>query len=312
MPSGIGRGSASVRTRVTLESVSDVTCVRQGSAARGKRGVRARPFQRRVSRASHALRGGLRTLAAGALLASHTDMHRTSKSRRTLPRALLALAGCAASVLHAQQAIQSLETIRAAAEEHVRTRFGAGDGITVSAGSLDPRLRLAPCAGPLVASSAPAGLRAARVTVGVRCTQGATWTVYVPVSVESEVQVLVLRHAAARGTQLTEADVMVQTRRVPGFGGAYLGDPRQLVGRTLRKALPSGAVLTPDALEADVVIRRGQQVTLLAASGGIQVRASGRALADGRAGERLKVQNERSNVVVEGVVESPGVIRVTP
>jgi flagella basal body P-ring formation protein FlgA len=215
-------------------------------------------------------------------------------------------------VIHAQQAIQPLETIRAAAEDHVRTQLGAGGDVAVSAGSLDPRLRLAPCAGPLEASSMPAGLRAARVTVGVRCTQGATWTVYVPVSIESEVQVLVLRHAAARGAQLTEADVMVQTRRVPGFGGGYVADPRQLAGRTLRRPLPAGAVLTPDALEADIVVRRGQQVTLLAASNGIQVRASGRALADGRAGERLKVQNERSNVVVEGVVESPGVIRVTP
>jgi flagella basal body P-ring formation protein FlgA len=51
-------------------------------------------------------------------------------------------------------------------------------------------------------------------------------------------------------------------------------------------------------------------VTLVATVGGLQVRARGRALANGAVGARLKVQNLSSLKVVEGVVENEDVIRV--
>ena len=63
---------------------------------------------------------------------------------------------------------------------------------------------------------------------------------------------------------------------------------------------------------ADTVVKRGQQVTLLASVGGIEVRATGRALNDAQAAGRVRVQNLASQMVVEGVVESGSVIRVTP
>jgi flagella basal body P-ring formation protein FlgA len=63
--------------------------------------------------------------------------------------------------------------------------------------------------------------------------------------------------------------------------------------------------------KADLVIQHGQEVTLVAAAGGIEVRATGRALADGASGSRVKVQNLSSMKVVEGVVEGPDLVRVS-
>jgi flagella basal body P-ring formation protein FlgA len=53
-------------------------------------------------------------------------------------------------------------------------------------------------------------------------------------------------------------------------------------------------------------------VTLASGTGGIEVRAPGRALADASANQRLRVQNLDSLKVVEGVAESTGVVRVSP
>jgi flagella basal body P-ring formation protein FlgA len=53
-------------------------------------------------------------------------------------------------------------------------------------------------------------------------------------------------------------------------------------------------------------------VTLLAAVGGLEVRAAGVAMNDAAARGRVKVQNITSNRIVEGVVETPDVIRITP
>ena len=208
-------------------------------------------------------------------------------------------------------ALESLTAIRAAAQSYVRAQLPAGASIAnISAGALDSRLRLAHCASPLLASLAPGATLQARSTIGVHCAGPSVWTVYVPVLVESRIHVLVLRKPAAQDSRLSGADVAVEDRTVSVLGAAYLNDPEDLNGRTVRRALPAGTTLTVDMLRPDVLVHRGQEVTLIAAAGGLQVRASGRALADGEAGARLKVQNLTSQRVVEGVVESADVVRV--
>ncbi|MDB6091642.1 MAG: hypothetical protein JWN85_4426 [Gammaproteobacteria bacterium] len=150
------------------------------------------------------------------------------------------------------------------------------------------------------------------MAVGVSCPQGATWTVYVPVTIESEIMVLVLRVPAPRGTHLKPSDVATEKRRVSGLAVGFVTDLDALARNTLIRPLPAGAVLTTDALLADFIVKRGEAVTLLASVSGIEVRAPGRALSDGRDGARIKVQNLGSLKVVEGVVDTTHVIHVTP
>ena len=111
---------------------------------------------------------------------------------------------------------------------------------------------------------------------------------------------------AARGARLTAENVSVQKRRVSGFAAAYVTDAAALTGHTLKRSLPSGTALTADVLTADFVVRKGQQVTLLATTGSFEVRAYGRALSDGHNGARIKAQNLSSNKVVEGVIDGSG------
>lgn len=210
-------------------------------------------------------------------------------------------------------AMQSLESIRKAAQVFVQSRVpGEPDTVEIAVGNLDPRLRLAPCSEALQASL-PAGVAfKERLTVAVSCAGAQRWTVYVPVTIATNVTTLILRHPAARGARLTAEDVEVQVRKVPGTSASYLADVAHLKNRTLRRSLGAGSVLTVDAMQDDAMVKRGQQVTLLASAGGLEVRASGRALSDAPAAGRVRVQNLTSQTVVEGVVESDGVIRVTP
>ena len=247
-----------------------------------------------------------------------------SENRHRL--ALRLLAGVALASLYAAHAgvanatapapipgIQSLQSIRAAAEKFVRAEMPTGSkGIFVSATELDSRLRLAQCAEPLQASLMSGGRMQSRMSVGVSCRHGAEWTIYVPVTVESEIPVLVLRAPAVRGARLTAADVATETRRVSGLAVGYVGDLAGLERHTVSQPLPAGSIITTDSLIADFIVRSGESVTLVAAMGGIEVRASGRALADGREGARIRVQNLNSLKIVEGVVDTDRVIHVTP
>jgi len=224
-----------------------------------------------------------------------------------LASALAALA-CSAN---ASANVQSLDSIRAAAEQFVRSSLPEKSvKHYVTAGNLDSRLRLDECGSPLEAFSQGTGVNTGRMTIGVRCPSATPWTIYVPVTVEVEVSVLVLRRPLARRSRVEITDVEPQVRRMPGRASAFVNDIASLQGHRLKRALPVGTALTVDMLQPDLLVRRGQQVTLIAANGGVQIRAQGQALTEGAADERVRVQNVSSLKVVEGVVESDGVVRV--
>jgi flagella basal body P-ring formation protein FlgA len=228
------------------------------------------------------------------------------------------LLGCPiASEAVAEVEPQSLDAIRSAAEDVIHSQAEGpaktmGREVIVSAGHLDSRLRLARCAGTLAASRPPGSVLAARTTVGVSCAQGTPWTVYVPVLLESEGPVLVTKRTVSRGSGVGPSDVETQVLRVPGLATHYVATVADLAGRHAKRALPPGTVLSNDELATDVLVKKGQQVTLLAAVGGIEVRANGRALADGGTADRIRVQNLNSSRIVEGMVESADIVRITP
>jgi flagellar basal body P-ring formation protein FlgA len=211
----------------------------------------------------------------------------------------------------AAQTLTPPQDLQRAAESFISKRVAAtGDTkLHVAAGAVDSRLRLAACSVPLDAFLPVGAQPAARTTVGVRCT-APNWTVYVPVGIESEMNVLVMKRATPRLASLTAADVEPQLRRVPGFPTTYVTDVAMLEGRHLRLAAAPGTALTADLLATNVLIKRGQRVTLLSAAGSIEVRAPGEAMADALPDGRVRVQNLASRRVVEGVAETADSVRV--
>lgn len=224
---------------------------------------------------------------------------------------LLSILALAAAMPSHAQSIQRLDAIQGAAESFVTSQLPPTRGkYYVSAGRLDARLRLANCGEALEVFVANNGTVQTRTTVGVRCNATGGWTVYVPVSVETEAPVLILRRALARRARIEAVDVELQTRRLPGIASNFVNDLNSLQGRRLRRALPAGSPVTTDVLDRAVLVQRGQNVTLIAATGGIEIRAQGKALADGSAHDRIRVQNVNSLKIVEGVVENGGMVRV--
>lgn len=218
---------------------------------------------------------------------------------------------CALFAATASATTQSLDEVQSAAEAFVRSHLPASPVKQfVTATKLDPRLRIEACDQPLQTFAQSATTLGERVTVGVRCASANTWTLYVPVTVEVEISVLVLRRALARRARVAVIDVEPETRRMPGTAATFLQDASSLQGHRLKRSLPAGTALTVDMLVPDVLVRRGQQVTLIAASGPVEIRAQGHALTEGGVDDRVRVQNASSLKVVEGVVESDSVVRV--
>jgi flagellar basal body P-ring formation protein FlgA len=224
----------------------------------------------------------------------------------------LALAGLATHSAQSQS-VQPLPDVIAAASDFVTARLhdlGSASGEHfVNVGALDSRLRLPLC------TQKPQGFAvgtnfAARMNIGVHCEQP-NWTVYVPVSIESELPVWALRRAVPRNAAVTTEDIERQKRRVPGFSANYITEVSQLAGRHLLSAGTPGTALTIELLIADTLIKRGQRVTLIATAGGFEVQAQGEAIADAAASGRVRVLNLSSRKVVEGQAETTDRVRIS-
>jgi flagella basal body P-ring formation protein FlgA len=233
----------------------------------------------------------------------------TSTSLSAIAIGLWFFAGLIQSV--SASGIQSLESIQSAAEKHVAATLPNSKAkYFINASNLDSRLRLAACAAPLQAFSPTHATPGARTTVGVRCDSDHTWTIYVSVSIEIETSVLVLRRGLARRARVETADVELQVRRLPGTESKFITDIAHLQGHRLKRALSAGSALTVDVLAPDILVRRGQQVTLIAASGTLEIRAQGHAISEGGVHDRIRVRNTNSLKIVEGVVENADTVRV--
>ena len=224
---------------------------------------------------------------------------------------LLCLAGMARAQAP-EPAVQSLAEIRAAAESAVRGVIDpALTGVKLASVPLDPRLRLADCAVKLdTFANAPRNSQS-RVVARVSCATP-VWTLNVPVEVRRTQTVLLLKRAKGRGEIITADDVVAQSRELPGLVTPFVSRTEDLGGRLTRRPLPEGTAVTAEALSVALLIKRGQQVTLVAQSAGFEIRAPGRAMADAAAQQRVRVQNLNSLKIIEGIADTDGVVRVYP
>ncbi|HEY1076032.1 MAG TPA: flagellar basal body P-ring formation chaperone FlgA [Fontimonas sp.] len=202
---------------------------------------------------------------------------------------------------------EALERIREAAMAAVAAQAPAT--AQLSADSLDPRLRLPACAEAPVAEP-PASLRGSTVTVAVRCNAPSQWTVHVPVRLRDPRTVYVLTRAVRAGETVDDGLFVAQQRDVALLPFGFLDDLEASRGMQFKRALAAGVTPTPADLAAPNWVKRGQLVQVLSRAGGIEVRAEGKALVDGSAGERIRVENRNSRRIVEGRVSAPGVVEV--
>lgn len=201
--------------------------------------------------------------------------------------------------------------IRDAAAEAVRKAAAdTGGGIEVVADSPDPRLQLPRCEEPLKAAL-PSGTRlVGRLTVEVSCTGKRPWRLFLPVRIESSRPVVVAARSLTRDTILAPADVRL-AKLGPGVSGyGAVADPAEVIGQKLRRSLEAGAPVSASLLDAPLIVKRGQQVTLEALAGGIAVRVGGVAKTDGALGQLIEVENGSSGKTVQAVVRSERTVEV--
>lgn len=247
---------------------------------------------------------------------THKGGNVSISSRRRKHLVLLLLMGLIflsyAGLAAASAKIQATEPLRGLAQEFLQQQLDASNiqDSEIRVSQLDPRLRLAMCE-EKPAAFLPAGAKLrGRITVGIRCHGQKPWTVYIPANIRVFQQVVTATRPITRGVKLSERDVTRIRKEVSGLRAGYYTKPAQVIGKITKKSVVEGEVFSTRGLKAPMLVRNGEQVTIIASVGSLRVRTKGTALKDAAMGERITVKNLTSKRLVEAVVISRGTVGV--
>lgn len=180
----------------------------------------------------------------------------------------------------------------------------------VSIGSLDSRLRLAPCTH--VEPYIPVGMRLwGRTRLGLRCTDGGgRWNVFLPVTVKAFGPAWVLRDNVVAGAVLTAADAVEAEADWAAEASPVVADPAQWVGQTASRSLVAGQPLRQSMVKPAQVFAAGAQVRVVAQGPGFEVTSDAQAMTPGVVGQpvRLRLENGR---LATGVVQDLRTVRLS-
>lgn len=208
--------------------------------------------------------------------------------------------------------LHALDRIEQVAYEYALKQAQASyDNPQIGMDSLDNRLRLQACDGALEVFSTKGVVSLGNQTIGVKCNSPVAWTVYVPVKVKVLKLVVVANRPLSSNQLITQDDIKLQQWDIGSLQHGYLDSTQLVIGQQLKYPVSMGSVIKPNGLEAQKIVHRGEQIMLVAMAGQMEVRMSGTALDDGTLGQRVKVKNSTSKRIVEGVVDAPGIVKVS-
>lgn len=171
--------------------------------------------------------------------------------------------------------------------------------VEVQVGSIDPRLRLAPCT--RIEPQWPGGTRPwGQIRVALRCVEGPTpWKVYVPVTIKVYGAASVATEALPAGTVLQAQHLRTQEADLAASNEAPLTDAAaaSALGRTLARSLAPGQALRASDLRSQQWFAAGDVVRVVARGEGYQVDVEGTALEAGVDGKNSRVRTESGRIL---------------
>ena len=230
-------------------------------------------------------------LAFVALSAAPLTPAQDSRAERATP----VTSGDPSSQSSAERSLRSFiedQTKHVAAQ----TQPAGGARVEVVVGSLDPRLKLAPCAE--VEPYLPNGTRLwGKTHIGLRCRAGANWSVFLPVEVRVFGPALVATAPLTAGQPFGPGDYRMQEVELSREAPGWLSDPGEIESKAATRAIAPGTVLRGELLRQKAVIAPGDMVRVVFAGSGFSVASDGRALAPASLGQSVRVQMESGRVV---------------
>lgn len=133
---------------------------------------------------------------------------------------------------------------------------------------------------------------------------------YVPVRLNWWAKAVVAKKDLPVRSNLMPDMLATASVNIAGHSGSWWSRPDGLSGTRLTRPLKAGDVIYASYVHRPKLIRRGDQVTMVANYGTLQVTATGKALRSASIGDRVAIRNVKSKQVVQGIVASASTVHV--
>lgn len=220
---------------------------------------------------------------------------------------LLALEMPAAQAL--EQA--TLEQARSHIEAVLSEELTEPDRMQIRFSASHSRLELEPCGRPLRFDSGRP-LRPGRFSLKASCDYPKRWSLRINGEIEVYSPVLVSSRALPRGSRLSAANTEVREQEVSGLHAGFYRSQEVARGYQTIRTIRRGDVITPRDLTPPLAVFKGDEVTIIAGTGGLEIRVTGVALEDGRRQQQIQVRNKTSDQVIRARVIDRGLVRAGP
>lgn len=198
------------------------------------------------------------------------------------------------------------QRIRTTAEQQARQiASGQAGDIHIEADPVDSS-NLPPC--PRLEGYTPPNTRSiGRIHVGVRCLEGASWSILVPVRIAVFAEYVTTRRALIAGRAIQAGDLARQNGDIGKLPAGAVLAPEQAIGKVLRNSVGAGQPLRSNQLLAPLVVRQGQNVRVVSQGPGFAVKADGKAINNAASGDLVRVRMP-SGKTVSGIAQNDGSI----
>ncbi len=151
----------------------------------------------------------------------------------------------------------------------------------------------------------------ARQRLELSCPDSPGWSITALVQANVFLPVVHAARVIERGQTISAEQLQLQEVNIGKASRGFYNSLDEVVGQGAKRRVRAGQLIAPNLLSAPLLIRRGQQVTIIASQDGISASATGEALANGREGEVIRVRNLGSQKVIEAQVVEEGVVTST-
>lgn len=183
-------------------------------------------------------------------------------------------------------------------------RVSKEDRVNLTIRQLDARVRFSQCVKPLTIEPL-ARLSGSTMTLKVICDDQKPWSVFLSATVKHTKPVLMATQTIERNTSITPHNTEWVDRDIFSMR-QYIDSMSDVENKVSKRRIIEGDTIKPFHLKDKMMVERGQTVVIEAKSDNFSVMTKGLALSNGTIGDRINVENTRSEKRVQATVTGPG------
>jgi flagella basal body P-ring formation protein FlgA len=148
-----------------------------------------------------------------------------------------------------------------------------------------------------------------RTTVGVRCTSGHPWTVWLQAKVSIHATYYVAARAMMPGEVVSEADMVARDGDLTMLPMSIITAPAQAIGSVTLLRVGAGLPLRQDMLKNTASVTAGTMVRVVAQGDGFSISSEGNALSNATPGQPVKVRTSTGQILM-GIVKDSSTVQI--